>query len=143
MILYQIYFVCISFEFFKFLGNIVVQVFYVQFFVCDLGLCVLFCGDLIEQGLCLVQMIGVVIDLLDCFVLLWFVLFNLGCCYVVYGVVYVYYVSVGVVLLDIFVVGFGEQFIDEMCDVWMMMYGVVVQVMQEGVVSDVFEVMVV
>jgi hemoglobin-like flavoprotein len=111
------------------------DLFYQQLFIADPELRRLFKGDLSEQGMRLMQMLGMAIDMLDQPQRLLPMLRQLGARHQGYGVQAAHYDSVGSALMKTLKLGLGPAFTAEVEAAWAAMYAVVAQTMQAGAMS--------
>lgn len=96
------------------------------------GVAKLFRGDMSEQGMRLMAMVGAAVDLLDDLARLDRVLADLGRRHVGYGVQAAHYEVVGGALLDTLAAALGPAFTPEHRLAWAALYGHVSQVMQSA-----------
>ena len=107
-------------------------IFYEKLFALDPTLRPLFKGDIAVQGQRLMMMIAAAVRLLDRPEQLMPVLRGLGARHAGYGVKEAHYATVGEALVDTLREGLGAAFTPEVCDAWIMAYGVIARTMQEG-----------
>jgi hemoglobin-like flavoprotein len=106
--------------------------FYAELFKADPSLQAMFKGDMKQQGVKLMQMIGSAVGLLDKPQLLMPVLRQLGRRHGGYGVQQAHYDSVGVALLQTLEQGLGDAFDEPTRTAWAAMYALVSQLMIEA-----------
>ena len=109
--------------------------FYANLFEADPSLQKLFKGDMVAQGLALMQMIGVAVSKLDIPGVLMPALQGLGQRHAGYGVKDEHYAIVGAALLKTLRQGLGVAFTPEVEEAWTEVYGVMARTMQEAAAS--------
>ncbi len=114
------------------LGPQVGALFYQQLFAADPGLRRLFGGDMDQQSIRLLQMIGAAVDRLDDLDTLQPVLQHLGQRHAGYGVLASHYPTVGAALLATLQQGLGAGFTPAVHDAWAEVYGLLSGVMLAG-----------
>ena len=112
--------------------------FYGRLFEVDPSLRTLFKGDLTEQGLKLMQMIGVAVKGLGRIDDLVPALRALGARHAVYGVKDAHYETVGAALLWALGQGLGPDFTDETKEAWTAAYSILARTMKEAASAAAF-----
>ncbi len=110
-------------------------IFYDKLFAADPSLRTLFKGDLEEQKVKLMKMIGVAVNSLDRLDDIVPAVKGLGQRHAGYGVQPAHYATVGGALLATLEQGLGSQFTPDVKDAWATVYGVLADAMQSGATS--------
>ena len=106
--------------------------FYANLFEADPALRGLFTGDMDQQGVRLMSMIGAAVGMLDRPATLLPVLRKLGARHAGYGVTDTHYGTVGAALLKTLDQGLGDAFTPDVREAWTVLYGVIASTMQEA-----------
>jgi hemoglobin-like flavoprotein len=106
--------------------------FYDNLFTADPSLRRLFQGNMAQQGMRLMSMIGAAVDLMEVPDELVPVLRKLGARHVNYGVRDEHYTTVGAALLKTLEQGLGEAYTDEVHAAWVALYRVVSETMMDA-----------
>ena len=110
----------------------VADLFYGRLFELDPSLRVLFRGDMRQQGIKLMQMVGMAVDHLDQLGEVVPAVRELGRRHVQYGVTDAHYDTVGTALLWALEQGLGEHFTPAMRDAWILVYNTLAKTMKDA-----------
>jgi len=129
---YQVILVKQSFERLRPISMVAAEIFYNRLFEIDPSLRGMFKGDMQRQGAMLMSMIDAAVRGLDNPNALVPMLKSLGARHSGYGVQDTHYATVGNALLHTLEVGLGEDFIPDVRDAWLKVYGLIATTMLEG-----------
>ncbi|MEP7155811.1 MAG: globin family protein [Betaproteobacteria bacterium] len=129
---YQIVLVKQSFERLRPISMVAAEIFYDKLFEIDPSLRSMFKGDMKRQGSMLMSMIDAAVRGLDNPHALIPMLKSMGARHSHYGVQDVHYATVGNAFLHTLEIGLGEDFIPDVRDAWLKVYGLIASTMLEG-----------